>query len=351
MSQPTSAASNCQVHSKYVSTLSTDPADLFTQLYDDLDRRMEAPLQPSVAMEWLTDELVEEVASWIEGSAVIEGQLDPEGISHSIEQVEDPDEPEEAERRIFAILCGLDRAFAHINPHTATYDQGALRHLAVRYAERGRFNSPATRGALLPRYAFPGRLVVVPESLSEFFTSVVRVPPPAWAFARHAVIPNRSDFGRLDRQRGLRVGCAPVMSGLDDVDAELSQPESHRLYTIRPRPDRVRHRIVEIIRRLDESGAALGVMPELALANELLQEWRVAAVENPPGRTSRLKWIFAGTGPVGDENPPTNRGVLIDRRPATSFWSKTSCSLSPSTRDNSRSGVSSPCSAPRPAVN
>jgi predicted amidohydrolase len=294
---------------------SSDPADLFTQLYDILDARLGGePLQPGVALEWLTDELSQEVASWIEGSTVVDGSLESEGIEDSINQVDDPDEPEEGLKRVFAILCGLDRAFAHINPHTATYDQGALRPLAVRYAERGRFNSPATRGALLPRYAFPGRETVVPESLVESFVNVVRVPPRAWAMARHATIPNRSDFGRLERQRGIRVGCVPAVQELGEVQLELVENVDRRFYAAHARLETVGSRAAEILDKLDASGAAIGVLPELALTDEILEVWKDVAVQRSPERTSRLKWLFIGTGSVGGDSPPANRGVLIDRR-------------------------------------
>ena len=296
-----------------MATLSTDPADLFTELYDNLDGRIAGPLQPDVALAWLTDETSEDVSAWVEGIAML-GELSATAIRESIEQVDDPDEPEDAQRRIFAVLRGLDRALAHVNPHTATYDHGALRHLGVRYAHRGRLNSDATPGALVPRFAFPGREGPVAESLRELFTSVVRISAPDWDRSAHVVIPNRSDFGRRDRLQGIRVGCSPALASLDDLEIEAAEKGGRWFFDARPRTEQVAPRFGEILRRLDEAGAAIGVLPELALTSELLGKWQTVIAENPRGRASRLKWLFLGSGASDSCDPPANRGVLVDRR-------------------------------------
>jgi predicted amidohydrolase len=297
-----------------MSSLSPDPADLFTELYDELDDLLGGVLQSAGVLQWLTDDTSQDVSSWIEGTVIELGELDPDRVRESIDPVDDPDDPEPGQQRRFAILCGLDRALAHVNPHTATYDQGALRSIAVRYAETGRLSSGAVSGALLPRFASAGRGATIPEALSEAFTSVVRVPEEAWARTSHTTLPAHSDFGRLDRQRGVLVGCAPLIESLDELEFELSEAEGSRLFSIGPSLAPVQMRIASVLRRLDEQGAAVGVMPELTLSDELLEGWRTAVLENPPDRTSRLKWLLVGTGPLGRAEPPPNRGVLIDRR-------------------------------------
>jgi predicted amidohydrolase len=288
-------------------SFSSDPGDLFIQLYDELD----AELQPAEVAGWLGDERVEEIAAWIEGEVVETGQMDPDELEENLALV--ADEPDALEERKFALLLGLDRALMYAHPQTSTYDRAGLQELASRYRETGRFNTDRTPGALLPRVVFPQRPQETPERIAEAFVSVVRVAEEAWHAAHHVTIPSRSDFGRLDRERGLIVGCVPMMDGLADLVAQVHESERTHFFQLSPSAD-LATRIPEILESLDASGAQIGVLPELALSDTLLAAWQAGVCEHPPPRPSRLRWLFIGTGPVGGGDPPSNRGVLIDRR-------------------------------------
>lgn len=71
-----------------------------------------------------------------------------------------------------------------------------------------------------------------------------------------------------------------------------------------------------MLAELDRSGVHIGVLPELALTDEMLGWWRteLLGVERPP--TSRLEWILVGTGPIttdptAEQQP--NRAIVLHR--------------------------------------
>jgi hypothetical protein len=83
-------------------------------------------------------------------------------------------------RQTFAISLGLDAALAHANPLYVTATPPALTEYALRYAESGRLDSGAHPGALLPRFARPGRRGQLPSDLADAFGAVVRIDVAAW---------------------------------------------------------------------------------------------------------------------------------------------------------------------------
>jgi predicted amidohydrolase len=287
----------------------SDPADLFLRLYDELD-----PASVDNVVEvvnWLADESVSDIADIIEEASLVAGFISAERIDELLELADD------RELRLFAILLGLDRALMYVNPYFGGFDQGGLTELAIRYAELGRLNSDAAEGALLPRCAFPGRVEseLVPTSVVDAFTSVVRVPPEDWQAVAHGRIPAISDFGRLQRQKGLMIGCAPLLESKDDCDFAVSTRHGRRRYRITPRDnEEIRTRMRNILSFLDSSGVMIGVLPELALSESLLSFWRELVASTPAPSDSSLRWLMVGTGNVPNSEPPLNRGVLIDRR-------------------------------------
>jgi predicted amidohydrolase len=283
-----------------------DAADLFCRIFD----QFELPrLDPHEVEAWLTDDRVMDISSFTEGQVVETGTLDESEVWAGIEMADD------ADQRRFAYLQGIDNALLHAHPHTASYDSAGLTAIASRYARTGRLNSDATAGALLPRYAFPAEddLLAV-ERLADAMTSVVRVPAEAWDRTDHTVIPSRSDFHRLHRETGVVFGCVPFLEDPNELEWERRSVGDSSLFRSHViAGEEIRERITTVLASLDRVGAMVGVIPEICLSDQLLDWWREAVLETPAPRESRLRWIFVGTGPVGDQDPPANTGILLDR--------------------------------------
>jgi predicted amidohydrolase len=99
-----------------------------------------------------------------------------------------------------------------------------------------------------------------------------------------------------------------------------------RLYRIAPKNDvDWGGRIAAILRRLDEQGAVLGVMPELTLNDHVVTLWRRAIVKTRAPVDSRLAWILIGTGPLGEADPPPNRAVVMCRRTGRVLLTQDKC--------------------------
>ena len=125
--------------------------------------------------------------------------------------------PPEDPRQAFATLLGLDAALAHANPLSGVAAPPALTEYALRYAEAGRFDSGALPGALLPRFARPGRRGQLPDDLADAFGSVVRVDATRWEACDHVALPARSRLTRPEREAGLRVATAPMIREPDEL--------------------------------------------------------------------------------------------------------------------------------------
>src|SRR4051812_818328 len=134
----------------------------------------------------------------------------------------------------FAVLLGLDAAFAHVNPLLAETPPVSLAEFALRYAEAASLDSGAHPGALLPRFARPGRRGQTAEDLADAFGSVIRVSGPAWEICEHAALPARSRLSRSEREAGVRVATAPLIRDPDELEWELKERAGVRYYRIRP---------------------------------------------------------------------------------------------------------------------
>src|SRR6185369_1225587 len=122
------------------------------------------------------------------------------------------------DREAFAVLRGLDAALAHASPLSGAAAPPALAEYALRYAESGRLDSGARPGALLPRFARPGRRGQLPDDLADAFGSVVRVKAADWDACDHAVLPVRSRLTRPEREAGLRVATTPMIREPDELN-------------------------------------------------------------------------------------------------------------------------------------
>jgi predicted amidohydrolase len=285
--------------------VSADCADFFCELFDGL-----APSEFRIggAEAWLGDERVRSLAQEIEADAV-DGSLSPEAVRASV--AEDPAGEGTVAR--FAALLGLDAALGHANPLQSGVTPPALSELALRYADSGRLDSGALPGALLPRFARPGRRGQLPGDLAEAFGSVVRVGASEWAACAHHVLPAHARLARPDREGGLLVGTAPVIREPDELHWEAQERGGVRFYRIHP-ADRepTRRRIERVIAAWDEQGPSIGVAPELCLSHELLLAWQAALREREGASTSALRLVLAGSGNVDRAAPPANTAVLLD---------------------------------------
>ncbi len=266
--------------------MSQDYADLFCELFDRLDADFDA--EPVMA-----DATVAATATAVE-QAVLAGEPVPE----------DGD---------FAVLLGLDSALAHANPLLGGAAPPSLTEYALRYAESGRFDSGAVPGALLPRFARPGRRGQLPDELAAAFGSVVRVDAAGWDACDHLALPARSRLTRPEREAGLRVATSPMIRAPEELHWEVEERSGLRFYRIHP-ADRepTRARIEKVIAAWDEQGVAIGVAPELCLSAALLEHWQAALRER--SGTSALRLVMAGSGNLDGAHPPANEAVLLDAR-------------------------------------
>ncbi|MFI0355119.1 hypothetical protein [Actinomadura sp. 9N407] len=277
-----------------------EPADLFIRLYDALPDHL---FQGWTATMWYDDARVRRQAQEISEIVLALGRLDPEMTEEIVEA--------DGDRGRFAILLGLDGALAHANPYGPYHDAPAMTGALVTYLTEGRLNSHEREGALLPRCAFPGR----PRgrrTKAEFF-GVHRVPPQEWARVEHRVLPAVND-AHFSRDEPVNVGCAPMLETYDDVEIEFEQRHGTTVYRLRPRDSSKLHtRVRSLIRRLDEAGAQIAVLPEISLSDSLLEHWKEVAFDTADRHRTPLRFILLGSGPLGPGDPPPNRAVLLDR--------------------------------------
>ncbi len=275
--------------------MSEDYADLFCELFDLLD-----PAEFRAEGEaWMGDGQVVATAAGVEQAA-----LDGEPVGAP-----------EGGRRTFAVLLGLDAALAYANPLSGAAAPPALTEYALRYAESGRFDSGAPPGALLPRFARPGRRGQLPDDLADAFGSVVRVNAADWDCCNHVALPASSRLIRPGREAGLRVATAPMIREPDEMEWEVEERSGLRFYRIRP-ADRepTQARVEKVITAWDEQDVAIGIAPELCLSRALLERWQVALRERDGAGASRLRLVVAGSGNVDGSSPPTNEAVMLDAR-------------------------------------
>jgi predicted amidohydrolase len=275
--------------------VSEEYADLFCELFDRLDP----------------------AGFRAEGEALM-GDAKVTATAAGVEQAALRGEPvraPEGGRQTFAVLLGLDAALGHANFQFGETAPPSLTEYALRYAESGRLDSGALPGALLPRFARPGRRGQLPDELADAFGSVVRVDSADWDACDHAALPARSRLTRPEREAGLRVATAPMIREPEELEWEVEERSGLHFYRIHP-ADRepTRARVEKVIRAWDEDDVVIGVAPELCLSGALLERWQVALREREGAGASGLRLVVAGSGNVDGSSPPTNEAVMLDAR-------------------------------------
>jgi predicted amidohydrolase len=281
-----------------------DPADLFVTLYDELPEPVFCGWD---AQDWFADRSVRDLAGKICEAILDYGELAPEDVARIIAR--------DGDRGRFTILLGIDDALQFINPY-ALYHQEffpSLYGLAGRYQSEHRLNTKATTGLLLPRCAFPCRPIAKREK-DEFFR-LHRITAEQAKVVEHSVLSHVLDAA-LPPETPVPVGCAPLLETYDDVDITFGHRGGVATYRLGPVDSPgLRTRIKQVIRKLDESGAHLAVMPEATLNDQLLEYWKNVAFDTAEYDRSAhpLRYLLLGSGPLGRDDPPPNRAVLIDR--------------------------------------
>ena len=275
--------------------MSEDYADLFCELFDRLD-----PAQFHAEGEtWMADATVEATAVGVERAA-LEGE--PVGAPEGGPQT-------------FAVLLGLDAALAHANPLLGGAAPPALTEYALRYAESGRLDSGAPPGALLPRFARPGRRGQLPDDMADAFGSVVRVESAGWSACDHVGLPAPSRLTRPEREAGLRVATAPMIREPDELEWKVEERSGLRFYRIHPADQEpTRTRVEKVIAAWDEQDVAIGIAPELCLSPALLEGWQATLRKREGAGTSKLRLVVAGSGNLDGCSPPANEAALLDAR-------------------------------------
>jgi predicted amidohydrolase len=300
--------------------LSTDPADLFCQLFDRLSdfdvasdlrwREIDELGALTRAVRARARELALE-AGWLESAVMEASRGSGEGLPAGT----------------WAAARGLQQALVAGNPDAFGRSHvGAGHPLArlvnLRYDMTGRFDSGDERigGALLPQLAGGARSGVTTVSRGEAFPGVHRVTPDIWNCPDVEFAPVLTKGAPLrlpsDPHGALVVACVPMLEALNE-DISLSQVTRDRgsFFSAQIDDATLKQRVGVVLRRLDESGAMLGVAPELSLSEDVLEAWRQAIKGNRRPRHGALQWVFVGSGPLGgtDVQPPYNCGVMINR--------------------------------------
>lgn len=290
---------------------STDPADLFSQLYDELDERLFA--RDEEAEMWLDDDSVREIAAEVEHEVVTSGRLSGETVERFLDVVE-------VDRNRFAILLGLDQAFLQADLIAGSYDEAWLVELTLRYLETGRYSTDGVRGAVLPKLVVPGQEHLLPESLREAFVAVIRVPPESPVPVEHIVLDDW--LSRTVREAGLFVAALPAFDASADLLVKRMdvEPAAYRIRLVDTGDelDRVR----AFVDALDQTEGILALLPEIALTPTLLSAWQQVCAAYPPPIGARLTWIVVGSGPEHNDSDrrPHNRAVVIERATGRIVW-------------------------------
>jgi predicted amidohydrolase len=294
--------------------LPTDPADLFAALYDDLIPDKEQFNRE--AENWAHLPEYQRTVFQVQQMAYCDGKVDLAFLPSSM--------PPHSARYRSAVLTGIDRALAHVNPWQDSLDTGALMPIRTRYARTGRFNTDSARGAVLPRLASSAR-PTHQATIAEAFISTIRVSEASWKEISHERVNGSQDLPALSRK--INIAVAPLLESLQDIDISRvsgcsTDPRTGKTvdgYVLGPVDrEEIRARIRGILSRLTAEKATIGVLPEASLCNSLLAYWQelLQQLSQDASAEARHYWILVGTGPVGEPDGAgrySNRAVVLDQ--------------------------------------
>lgn len=283
--------------------------DLFCEQIDQLD--IDAFREH--VDEWESDDLLDSTSRTIRNDA-LSGKLTVESLRMRIQFTELNGGDLNATR--YAILRALDSAFSTINPVANTSLRAmpaALRRLAFHVAAEGRLDSGLHRGGLVPRLNRALRADELATHPREAFSSVLRVPAEHWDSCTRARLPEDATFHRDELERGLRIGCAPLIADPEELRWETEVRGPRRYYRISPADDpSTLARIGSVLDALAAEDVQIGVVPELTLTAASLEIWK-QEIAARAGRT-RLQLVLVGSGHLYDGRRPDNTAVLLNGR-------------------------------------
>lgn len=280
-----------------------DAADFFVSGYDEFcSSRYDSSFADGIVDEWYAQDAVQQRRGEICERVLAIGRLPQADV-----RTADAGGPD-----LLATLLAIDDAFAEVLfPSDAGVSDGMYEYVG-RWDVHRVLNTKATPGALLPRWAGPGR--ASGGSLRhprELFAHLTRVPETIWSRCQHVIVPPYQDLS-CDAH-DIRVACVPFLESFDDVEVQVIPTGAHRGYRVQAAdtPALVA-RVSTVLDALVESGADIGLLPECALSPALLDVWREVLRGR---RTGRLKWLMAGTGLFHDGKIlPASRAILLSTR-------------------------------------
>ncbi len=188
-----------------------------------------------------------------------------------------------------------------------------LSSVGLRYVRTGQLNTDRVPGALLPRRTPFGR--PAGAVLDRCFLSVERVDAEIWNGVSHRRLPTHQDIGRRSGTDELRLASVPLLAR-EDLTVTLSATPAGKLsgFQLAPRDTaHLRERIRSVLGALDNSGAAIAVLPDYALSPSLLDYWQELLRASAPPAGTRLKWIVVGGGIADGRTPRRSSAVMLDR--------------------------------------
>ena len=280
--------------------------DLFCSLYDALDDHVAR----EHAEAWFVDERLGSFAASV--ATDVEGGRPASSVRMRVENHSDP------EGARYAALVGIDLALRHVNTAVSLSIERppiSLQALATFVAARGRLDSGAAGGALLPRLVGRGRHEGNVSHKRELFANVLRVPADSWERAGITWVGEAAALHRHELSGGLLLGCVPVIADPKEIGFRVRESGERRYYRISAADHAATiKRIPRILAGLDEAGVLVGVAPELTLTPALLGGWQ-QAMRSPDRGSSRLRLMIPGSGVLtAAEGRASNTAVLLDGR-------------------------------------
>ncbi|GAA0512092.1 hypothetical protein Ade02nite_44170 [Paractinoplanes deccanensis] len=307
-----------------------DPAEIFAKLFRHYSRNLGRMGRLDMS-EWRGSDEVEgatqRLAASIRDSGVVTVPQFADAMSHP--------------RKAFILLRAIDWALHSIDPHGGAHGHGRLGRYRRAFRRSGFYYGDESWGYVLPRRTYPTRPQPVPDDLSGYLEALMwveRMPD----HIHFRVAGPELDFAQEIRDAAIggeeiTVGCVPFIDHLDELRLKRID-RADRWYSIQLRDGSPRRgqnwdrhwkeRCRLVLANLDRSGAHIGLLPELALTDDLLAGWRelLHAHRRPP--ESRLQWLLVGTGPLtggSAQDPPPNRAVLLHRDSGEEVWYQDKC--------------------------